>query len=73
MNKTLKSVIGWTVMVSIFLALGFFAVTASLRANAEAAKRHDFQVVCEHEGGHAATFNEGETYVCIRNGEVVKL
>ena len=73
MNQSLiKSIVGWFLFISAVAAIILLVNAAVVQANKEAQRKHDFQIICEHAGGHAATFTEGETYVCIRNGEVVK-
>jgi hypothetical protein len=61
----------YTVLCIIVVVAIAFGVKAGLHADKVAQEKHDFQIVCESNGGHAATFNEGETYVCIRDGKVI--
>lgn len=57
--------------VFLFFAAFHWLVPAMDRAEAERNKHIKFEGRCDYLGGHVASFDEGETLLCIKMGEVV--
>jgi hypothetical protein len=71
MTKKARTIIGWTVWLTLAGVAITIAIVSSVHADHVAQHKHDFQVVCEFQGGHIATLDEGESYVCIKGGKVI--